>query len=166
MCHPPHNPLWEAANLLPPLGVPGWDLTSLEHCRSGGILLSCRAPGYRGSWPCVAPPPEGDGLFPGWPHCGRLVVAFWHAGRAAMLKSIPPHYPVVRREVLVSLPASLIATGDVSQACLSGTHHLHWPRPGPPRTGHHPLRLSPWEQVHHRSGFLEPPQLLYWAHCS
>ena len=138
---------------------------TLEHCRSDDILLSCRAPGYRGSWPHAAPPPDGDGLFPGWPHCGRPVAALQHAGIAAVLKSISS-YPGAGREVLVGLPASSIATSDVLWAGLSGTHHLHWPRPGPPRTGHHPLHLSPWEQVHHQSGSLEPPQLLCWVHWS
>ena len=105
----------------------------------------------------MAATPDGDGLFPGRPHCGGPVVALLHAGRAAVLMCISPWYPGAGREVLVSLPASSIVTGDVSRACLSGTHHLHWPRPGPPRTGHHPLRLSPWEQVGHWSGSLSLP---------
>ena len=139
---------------------------SLEHCRSGGILLSCRAPGNRGSWPHAAATPDGDGLFPGLPHCGGPVVALLCAGRAAVLMHISPCYPGVGREVLVGLLTSSIVTGDVSWACLSGIHHLHWPQPGLPRTGHHPLRLSPWKQVHHGSGSLEPPQLLCWVHWS
>ena len=139
---------------------------SLEHCRSGGILLSCRAPGYRGSWPHAAPPPDGDGLFPGWPHCGWPMVALLPASRATVWMHISPHCPGVGREVLVGLPASSIVTGDVLWACLSRTHHLCWSQPGPPRTGYHLLRLSPWEQVHHRSESVEPPQLLCWAHWS
>ena len=73
------------------------------------------------------PPPDGDGLFPGWTHCGGPVVALLHAGRAAVLMCISPGYPGVGREVLVSLATSSIATDDVSWACLSGTHHQHWP---------------------------------------
>ena len=111
----------------------------LQHCCSGGILLSCRAPGYRGSWPHAAPPPDADGLFPWQPHCGWLVVALLHAGRAAVLMRISPHYPGAGREVLVSLPASSIVTGDILWACLSGTSALastwstqDWPSPALP----------------------------------
>ena len=123
MHHPLCNPLWEAANLSPLWGVPGWDSTSFEHCWLGGILLSCRTPGYQGSWPHVDVTPDGDGLFPGWPHCGGPVVALWHAGRAAVLKSISPRHPEVGREGLVDLPTSSIVPSDVSRACLSGTDH-------------------------------------------
>ena len=129
---------------------------SLERGRSSGTLLSCRAPGYRGSWPHAAPFQGTGGSFPGRPLCGGPVVALLHVGRAAVLMHTSPCYPGVGREVLVSLLTSSIVTGDASWACLSGTCHQHWPQPGPPRTGHHPLHLSPWEQVHHRSRSVEP----------
>ena len=92
---------------------------SLEQNRSGGTLLSCRAPGYRGSWPHAAPFPGKDELFPGWPHCGRPMVALLHVGRAAVLMHTYHHYPEAGREVLVGLPASSIVTGNITQACLS-----------------------------------------------
>ena len=58
------------------------------------------------TWPHAAATPDGDGLFPGLPHCGGPVVALLHAGRTAVLMCISPCYPGVGREVLVSLPTS------------------------------------------------------------
>ena len=133
---------------------------SLERGQSSGTPLSCRAPGYQGSWPHVAPFQGTGGSFPGQPLHGGPMIALLHAGRAAVLMRTSPHYPGAGREVLVGLLTSLIATGDVLWACLSGTRHQHWPRPGPPRTGHHPLHLSLWEQVCRWN------RSLCWAHWS
>ena len=88
-------------------------------CQSGGTLLSYRAPGYQGSWPHMAPFPGEGELFPGWPYCGRPVVALLYVGSAAVLMRIYPHYPGAGRELSVSLPASSIVIGDVLRACLS-----------------------------------------------
>ena len=77
---------------------------SLRHYQSGGILLSCRAPGYQGSWPQVAATPNGDGLFPGWLHCDRPMVALLHAGRAAVLMCTSPCYPGAGRKCWLVFP--------------------------------------------------------------
>ena len=39
---PVHNSLGEAAKVPPPVELLGGGSTDLEHCRSGGTLLSCR----------------------------------------------------------------------------------------------------------------------------
>ena len=114
--HPLCIYLWEAATLSQPPGVPDLGSRSPEHGSQGGILLSCRAPGFPDSWHLAATPPDGGGLFPWWLHCDRLVAAVLNACRSPGQRCIFPPHPGVGRERLACFLASLIATVDISWA--------------------------------------------------
>ena len=157
-----HNPLWEAAKLWPPLEVPGWDWTDLEHCRSGGTLLSCRQPDFQGTWPDAATSQDGGEWSLGWPHCGGLQAALPHFGRAVKQRLASPHCPGGEREASVLPHTSLIGTGNASRAYPFEIPHLCQPRLVRSMTGCHPLRLSPWEQVCQSEQQESPEQKSEW----
>ena len=147
MRHWVHNPLWEAARLLSPLKVLGWGWMDLEHCLSGGTLLSCRRPDFRDAWPHVASSPDGDAWSLRQPHCGKQQSALSHVCRAEKWSQASPHCLGGGREALVFPCASWIVTGNASRAYPFEVPHLCQPWLIWPMTGCHPLCLSPWEQV-------------------
>ena len=110
------NYLREAATLLQPPGVPDLGSRSPGCGSQGGILLSCRAPGFLDSWHHAATPLGGGGLFPWWPHCDGLVAAVLNACRSPGQRYVFHPHPGVGREMLACLLTSLIVTRDVSRA--------------------------------------------------
>ena len=78
-----HNSLWEAAVVLLPPEVLGISLTRPGHFLSGGILQSCRSPGFPGTWPPKAASPDGGALFLSQLHHCEVPAAPPHAHRAS-----------------------------------------------------------------------------------
>ena len=129
---------------------------NLGHCWSGGILQSCRSPDSQGAWPLEAPSLDGDALSLSLLHHCEVPAAPPHACKAASWRRASPHCLGGGREESILPLASWIGTGDASWAYPVGILPLCQTQLVQPMTGHHPLHLSPWEQVYW-SERQEPP---------